>query len=276
MRDVTLDWFVDAHTLAERLDRGEAGLRLVDLRDEAAFDAGHIAGAHRLDRQLLNRSEPPFNGLLPELAMARRLVQSIDLREGQQVVAIDAGKATDAARLAWVLDAYALPDTCVLDGGMAAWQAADLPVETTAASASADDARPPATPMLSAANRVTADELLGELADPQLRILDVRSAAEFDGTDVRSAVGGHVPGARHLEWTRQLDNDGTLRSADALRAELQALDVTPEHRVVVYCQSHQRSSVTWQVLRSLGYADVRGLDGAWSVWGNRMDLPKES
>ena len=138
------------------------------------------------------------------------------------------------------------------------------------------DSSPRFEPKLQADNRASADEVMTELHDPALRVLDVRGAGEFAGTDVRSAEGGHVPGARHLEWTQQLTEDGRLHDTEQLRAKLAEIDVLPEHRVVAYCQSHQRSSVTWLILTSLGYTDVRGLDGAWSVWGNRPELPKES
>ena len=45
--------------------------------------------------------------------------------------------------------------------------------------------------------------------------------------------------------------------------------------IVVYCQTHHRSSHTFMVLRHLGYERVRGYPGAWSDWGNRQDTPVE-
>ena len=115
---------------------------------------------------------------------------------------------------------------------------------------------------------------MSELNSPQLSILDVRSEAEFNGSDVRSAMGGHVPGAQHLEWTSMLDEQGRLLDDDKLQAELDARQIKTDDTVIVYCQTHQRSAVTYVALRHLGYQDVRALDGAWSNWGNRADTPK--
>ncbi len=115
---------------------------------------------------------------------------------------------------------------------------------------------------------------MSELNTAELGILDVRSAAEYDGTDIRSAMGGHVPGARHLEWTELLDQNGRLLEDEELRAKLAPLDLPEDGIVVVYCQTHQRSAVTYVALKHLGYTDVRALDGAWSNWGNRSDTPK--
>jgi len=284
MSDQPLDALVPPATLAERLaaEPADSRLRLVDLRRAEAFAQGHIAGAISLDPALLNRKAAPFAGLLPDAVMVRQLFQAIDLRAGQQVVAIDEGRSTEAARLAWVLEAWSAPPVAWLAGGMAAWRADELPmVPGEAASPAASDVTSPVAsdaaalePALRGDNLISADELLTRLDDPSLRILDVRGAAEFAGTDVRSAMGGHVPGARHYEWTRQFDADGRLHPDEHLRADLAELDVDPSHRVVVYCQSHQRSAVTWRVLTALGFDRVQGLDGAWSVWGNRPDLPK--
>ena len=258
-------------------------VRTLDLRSADAFAAGRPAGAVRLDAALLNRAAPPSAGLLPDRDAARRIVRAAGLRPGEPVVALDAGRATEAARAVWVLHAWGLVEARWLDGGFPAWTAAGLPVERGApdpdalaagAGGGAPDDAGLAPVELVAGNLVTADDLHAELGDPRLRVLDVRGAAEYAGTDVRAAAGGHVPGAIHHEWTDQLDASGRALPPERLREIMAALDVRPEHRVVVYCQSHQRSAVTWVLLRHAGFPDVRGLDGAWSVWGNRADLPK--
>lgn len=257
------------------------GLKLLDLRSAEAFSTAHIPGALRIDTSLLNRVAPPHAGLLPDDAGINALVHAADLREGEHIVALDAGGETAAARLIWVLQAWGFTNTSWLNGGMKAWLAAGGPAEPLQAvqpsfeHSEVVDSRPLFTPRFVGSNCVSADELATQLNDTQLRVLDVRGSAEYAGTDIRSAEGGHVPGAKHLEWTQQLDSDGRVRPAADLNRQLADIDVLPDHRVVAYCQSHQRSAVTWLILRSLGYQDVRGLDGAWSVWGNRPDLPKD-
>lgn len=248
-------------------------LRIVDLRPREAWLEAHAPGAVHLEAALLNRADPPVGGLLPDAATMNRIARDIGLADGVHVVACDAGGATDAARLIWVLHAYGVEACSWMNGGMRAWAAAGLPLEGGESAAPA-----PGTLELVpvARNVVSADALLGELDDPALAVLDVRGAAEYEGRDVRAAMGGHVPGAAHLEWTRLLDAEGRLLDDETLRARLAEVDVTPERRAVVYCQTHQRSSVTYVALRHLGFDDVRALDGAWSMWGNRPDLPKES
>ena len=74
------------------------------------------------------------------------------------------------------------------------------------------------------------------------------------------------------------DAPDTLRPDEEILALLAEHGITREnsHTLVVYCQSHRRSSLMFSVLKHLGFTDVRGYPGAWSDWGNRDDLPIES
>jgi len=73
-------------------------------------------------------------------------------------------------------------------------------------------------------------------------VLDVRSAEEF--------AGGHVPGARNVEY-------------DQVSARLGELDPTRE--VVVYCERGPRAAKAAAVLRDAGFT-VRHLSGDMSGW----------
>lgn len=247
-------------------------LCLVDLRSEDAFSAGHIIGARALTPGLLNRADAPIGGLLPAADGIADIVKAIGLQADQTVVAYDAGLETAAARLVWVLHAYGHTQAVLLDGGFNAWQSQNLPTTTEIATVPASTL----TLHRVADNLIESDELMARLDDPNLAILDVRSLKEFDGSDVRSARGGHVPGAQHMEWTTVFDADQQLKHKDQLLKEFAQAGATPEKEVIVYCQTHQRSAVTYVLLKELGFDNVRAIDGAWSNWGNRTDTPIQS
>jgi len=57
---------------------------------------------------------------------------------------------------------------------------------------------------------------------------------------------------------------------------LEPIGVTPDKEIVVYCQTHHRSSHSYVMLKHLGYPHVRGYAGAWSEWGNDPELPIET
>jgi 3-mercaptopyruvate sulfurtransferase SseA len=76
---------------------------------------------------------------------------------------------------------------------------------------------------------IAAGEFRQRLDDPQLRIVDVRSPAEYEGSDRRAARGGHIPGALLLPWQEDLRHDGTLRSPAEIRARTRRI-LASEHR----------------------------------------------
>lgn len=247
-------------------------LKIVDLRAAEAFSAGHLPGAVHLDTSLLGRSEPPVGGLLPDGDGVNALASAIGLRKNDHVVAYDGGGGSAAARLIWVLHAYGFEATSWLNGGFSAWQSAGLPISTDAVATGESDVSLKFKP----GNMLSVDALLPQITSSELAILDVRSAAEFAGTDVRSARGGHVPNAKHSEWTNAFDESGKLKDDAALQALYSDVEITNDKHVIVYCQTHQRSALTYLVLKHLGYDKVSAIDGAWSAWGNSPDTPIET
>lgn len=264
-----------AELLAEiRKDNGsfqQAHLCLIDLRSAEAYAAGHIPGAVHANAALLNRSEPPMGGLMPEADSVNAFLSSIGATLGDQIIAYDGGRETSAARLMWVLDAYGYEVGSWVSGGFSAWQAGGYPVSTDATDVEPGDL----SLSLIGDNVMSAESLMEILGSDGLKVLDVRSAGEYAGTDVRSAHGGHVPGAIHFEWTQQLDEQGRLLDSNTLLEQIKQAGLGKDDTVIVYCQTHQRSAVTYVALKHLGFSDVRALDGAWSNWGNRADTPKQ-
>jgi thiosulfate/3-mercaptopyruvate sulfurtransferase len=70
--------------------------------------------------------------------------------------------------------------------------------------------------------------------------------------------------------------DGTFKTAGALRELYAGRGVGPEKSVIAYCRIGERSANTWFVLHELlGYPDVRNYDGSWTEWGSLVDAPIE-
>ena len=116
-----------------------------------------------------------------------------------------------------------------------------------------------------------------------VQVLDIRSPAEFngevfapDGVPELAVRAGHIPGAINVPWKSAVNEDGTFKSADELRALYAAVGVDGSKPVVVYCRIGERASHTWFVLREiLGY-DVALYDGSWTEWGNTVGVPIEN
>jgi len=72
-----------------------------------------------------------------------------------------------------------------------------------------------------------------------------------------------------------LNNDGTFKSANELKASYEAKGVTKDKEIIVYCQGGVRAAVSAVVLEHiLGYPKVRNYVGSWGEWGNRLDTTK--
>ncbi|KEZ76945.1 sulfurtransferase [Salinisphaera hydrothermalis] len=265
-----LDLFVKPATLHAAMDDADVQIVAVDTPDD--FADAHIPGAHRLAMADFTAKDGAVGGLIPDDATLADVFSKAGLRNDAHIVAYDRAGDGQAARLLYTLDVMGHAKFSLLDGGLGAWHAAGLPLESGTVRHDATDFQ------VTRQGQGIADRnwITQHREESDVRILDVRSAAEFAGEDVRSARGGHVPGAVNLDW-QQLKNDhGQLRDLAEIRRMLAERDIDPSKEVATYCQTHVRSSYAYLVLKALGYEHVRGYPGAWSDWGNAEDTPVET
>lgn len=250
--------------------RARADVQVVAVADRDAHARLRIPGALHIAAADFVAEQSPVVGLLPDDETLARAFSDAGLRNDAHIVAYDHGKFTPAARLLYTLHVMGHEALSLLDGGLTAWQADGFELDS-------GDFTPPAPSGFRAAQHTERvadhDWIRGHLDDPGTRLIDVRSADEYRGSDVRSARGGHIPGAVSLDWREFLQDDGRLKPEDELRSLLADRGVSAENESVHYCQSHMRSSFTYLVFLMLGHTRVRGYPGAWSDWGNREDTP---
>jgi len=272
MTDPALPVVIDSDDLARRLQDAPPP-QVVFVGDEAAFARAHIPGAGCLDYAGLNHARPPAPGLLPPMAVLSTVLGEAGIEPQRPVVAYDDSGGGRASRLVWTLNALGHWDAAILDGGLHAW------IRSGQATASGWPAQSSTRPYPAELRNpeVVADRgyIEAHLNDPAVCILDARTPAEYSGVDVRAARGGHIPGAINLDWADNRDPDDgfRLRPAAALEALYRQHGVTPDKEIITHCQTHHRSSLSYVVLRHLGFDHVRGYDGSWSEWGNHPDTP---
>ncbi|MFA9425657.1 sulfurtransferase [Natronorubrum sp. A-ect3] len=120
---------------------------------------------------------------------------------------------------------------------------------------------------------VAPDWLATRLEDPQLRIVDVRDAWEYEGI-------GHVPGAVSIPFDSYRDESdvdrGTLPGADAFAALLSEAGISPDDTIVAYDDTHGVFAARF-VLTALeyGHDDVRLLDGDYSAWNRAYETTSD-
>jgi len=251
---------IEADWLATQ-QRASAAIRIVDLRDRQSYDEGHLPGAVWLDRTALSSTRPDHSVTLVPAEIFTRLMGWLGITTGMPVVAYDDVWGMHAARLVWALRRYGHPQAAVLSGGIESWLQAGRTLICGALLAYPQ----PFVVAADGSQRADMVWLAAHQGDRQLLLLDVRGAHEY--------AAGHLPGARHWEWSTAtpVGSWAMRRPVDELRAELQAAGITPERRIVTYCSSGSRAAHTYLLLRSLGYPEVRVLDDAWRarLWERR-------
>ncbi|MFQ6105527.1 MAG: sulfurtransferase, partial [Candidatus Hydrothermarchaeaceae archaeon] len=102
-------------------------------------------------------------------------------------------------------------------------------------------------------------------------IHDNRARGEYTGEKILEGNerGGHIRGAVFLEWEKALNPDGTFKSKEELKEIYEAVGITPDKEIIIYCQGGVRVSHTLLALKYiLGYPNVRNYDGSWDEWSN--------
>jgi thiosulfate/3-mercaptopyruvate sulfurtransferase len=187
------------------------------------------------------------------------------------IVIYDDQSGIRAARAFWFLEYFGHPSVRMLDGGFGAWTRENLPVTR-------DATAPPKsewTGTRETRTLATWRDVRDAIPNQDVVILDTRSEGEHNGTLVRAARGGCVPGAVNIEWTQNLTPGGDFKPASELKSMYESAGVTPDREVITYCQGGYRAAHSYLALRLLGYPRVRNYVGSWKEWGDRPDLPIE-
>jgi len=287
---------VDTDWLADHLRR-DPDLRLVHVSpNRRVYNRRHIPGAvySDLHREVALRGTAPETGdaerewLIPTPEQVSDVLRRWGVGPGDRVVFYDdIGLNRQAIRGYWVLRLYGFPmdRLHILDGGIRAWRRAGY--ETSAEEPEASPAEE-GRASIKLGRRddsiiATYEQVLAWSrettagADAPTRILDVRTAGEWVGTDLRAKRGGHIPGARNRLFSDLLTDEGTFRSVDEMLSIIRSSGVDPAEVRATYCQGGVRAALVWFVLHELaGLREVRSYAGSWEEWGNRQDSPIET
>ncbi|MEC7121186.1 MAG: rhodanese-like domain-containing protein [Pseudomonadota bacterium] len=255
----------------------QLNLRIIDLSRESVFQQVHLRGAIWLNGRRLMRGIEPVAAGLPDLDVLTALMAELGITPQHQVVAYDDEGGGWASRLIWTLHRLGHDKVSLLDGGIHAWLADGLPTEE-GASSTIDC--PLSIWTLDPQPEVSAEQLMVGFEQDPYHLWDCRSLEEYRGERLAARRGGHIPNAKHYEWTRAMDRSNALRlrPLDQIRQELIECGIlsdaqqTPHTPIVTYCQSHHRSSLTYVVGKILGLP-IQAYAGGWSDWGNRTDTP---
>lgn len=228
------------------------------------YEAGHIPGAHFVDLEQELAGSPGKGGRhpLPDLDLFAAAMRRAGVGADREVVTYDGGQGWAASRAWWMLRWAGYPQVRVLDGGLAAWKTAGLPLDTAVPPPGDGDF----VPAIGALAVLSADDAAA-LARRGV-LLDARAAERYRGeVEPIDPVAGHIPGAVSAPVTDNTGADGRLLAPEALAACFAALGATPgAGEVGVYCGSGVSAAHAALALAVAGMPDVSLYVGSWSEW----------
>ncbi|WP_050464966.1 sulfurtransferase [Herbaspirillum autotrophicum] len=268
-----------------RTHAGDANWLLVDCRHDLtdpeagrnAYLAGHIPQARFAHLDLiLSGAKTDAGGKflgrhpLPQRPALIAALRELGINDHTQVIAYDAHGGMFAARLWWLLRWLGHAEVAVLDGGIAAWQAAGGTLT--------DAVTAPATPgtlteSTALVGTVNAGNLLENLNTATLTVIDARAADRFRGeNETLDATGGHIPGAKNRFFKDNLDQNGNFKNATQLRSEWSAL-ISDPRTAVMQCGSGVTACHNLLALEVAGLTGARLYPGSWSEWSSDPSRP---
>ena len=230
-----------------------------------SFD--HISAPHEDDDDQSLMLEIPDHSKLQELFR-----QSGINNDSRVVVYWSSDRVTPSTRMMLTLDYAGLGrQSVLLNGGMAAWMEAELPVTEEASHPKAGNFTiHPRIDLI-----VSADWVAAHTGTAGYALVDARSAAFYDGVRDSDAGMGHIPGALNIDWRSLVDGEpATWHDTTTLAAIFEEAGVKPGDTVVGYCHIGQYATAMLFAARTLGY-DVRLYDGSMQEWGGIKQLPLE-
>ena len=262
---------IETEWLAGHLD--DPAVRVVDVRSASEYVQGHIRNSVNIDiKTALTKTVNGVRGMIAPANIVQEVFSRAGIDSGTRVVVYDSSGGLWAARLFWILDYYGHKKASLLNGGLVKWMTERREVTTEI---------PPSmrtifTGVPHPEKLATMDWIEERLGREGMVILDARSHDEYIGKNVRSARGGHIPGAVNLDWVKTITGEQkTFLPYKELRNLVFSTGARRHNEMVTYCQTGVRGAHLYFVLKLLRYENVRLYDGSWQEWGSTGSTPAE-
>lgn len=112
------------------------------------------------------------------------------------------------------------------------------------------------------------DELLSKIGNTDVQIIDTRLEVEYNGRVIYGEnKAGHIPGAISLPFNSLVDNNGFLKSREALEKYVIDKGLDKNKLQVTYCTTGVRASYVAVILEELGFK-VRNYEPSFARYAN--------
>jgi thiosulfate/3-mercaptopyruvate sulfurtransferase len=204
---------------------------------------------------------------LPDVGDLEIAARSWGISEGDTVVVYDDVSNLSSARAWWLLTHAGVQDVRLLDGGLRAWLDAGLRTESGLPPIAVGDVslRYGSLPILDIEDAA--------VLPSRGVLLDARAPERYRGeNEPIDPRAGHIPGARNAPASENYDPSGRFLPPERLRERFEALGVTRDAAVGVYCGSGITAAADAVALTLAGFHPSL-YPGSWSQWSNSPERP---
>ena len=229
----------------------------------------HIPGAGFINlSEDWSDTRSPYNNTLPQIDALAEAIGRDGISNDNLVVLYSSSHLMWATRAWWLLRYAGHTNVKVLNGNLAAWLDAGLPVEAGAKAYAAATF----SPSERADVFVSTAEMVAGMEDGVCTV-NALSPALYEGTgEFYYGRRGHIPGSRSLYFSDLLENEFFL-PAEQLHQTLEARGMLSASRTLIYCGGGIAATLEGFACALVGQENVGVYDGSMSEWAANEELP---
>ena len=229
----------------------------------------HIPGAGFINlSEDWSDTRSPYNNTLPQIDALAEAIGRDGISNDNLVVLYSSSHLMWATRAWWLLRYAGHTNVKVLNGNLAAWLDAGLPVEAGAKAYAAATF----SPSERADVFVSTAEMVAGMEEGVCTV-NALSPALYEGTgEFYYGRRGHIPGSRSLYFSDLLENEFFL-PAEQLHQTLGARGMLSTSRTLIYCGGGIAATLEGFACALVGQENVGVYDGSMSEWAANEELP---
>jgi thiosulfate/3-mercaptopyruvate sulfurtransferase len=237
----------------------------------AEYHAAHIPGAVYFDIDEVKDINSTLPHMLPPPEVFSLHMARLGISDGQRIVVYDGAGLFSAPRVWFTFKVFGVKEVYILEGGLPAWRAKNLPTESGSVT------REPGrfTPKLDAGAIANLDRVDQSLKNGTAQVVDARPAGRFRGEEPEPRAGvasGHIPGSLNVPSSAVV-KDGKLASPAEISKAFDDAGLDPDKPIIASCGSGVSAVILWLALEAIGKKPAALYDGSWSEWGTNPSMP---
>jgi thiosulfate/3-mercaptopyruvate sulfurtransferase len=252
---------ISAADLSKKIKAKEK-ITIISARKEADYKKAHLKNAIHIDlKKMVSDTDP--KGVLKSPDELAKYLGSKGIDGSGLIVIYDDGKMKYAGRTYWIFKYLGVENVKVLHRDLKKWQPARLMVTKSPTKIVAKTF----TPKIDKSIFVDLAWMKAHYKDANVVLVDVRPPDEFHGTSTKPESKGHIPGAKNMEFTKVLKENGNMKPKAEIQALADGVGATADKTIILYCGTSTRAGIVFLAFKNiLGLPDVKVYEGAYNEW----------